>query len=80
MTKQKEITGFEIPKDLYDGPMNVKDAQEGVDYAQNAQKLAIKVLCIAYNSQITKLLKESILKSQEIDRLAGLLKKEGDKE
>ena len=71
--------------EVYEGPEAVKEAQDGVDFSLNQQKLAVRVLTIAYNSQITKLLKESILKSQEIDRLraeiqAKNIKKKGDKE
>jgi hypothetical protein len=66
--------------EVYEGPEAVKDAQNGIDYSLNQQKLAVKVLTIAYNSQITKLLKESIIKSQEIDRLrARILELQAEK-
>ena len=49
--------------------MQIDEATEGLDAALDTVKALIKVLVIAYNEEITKLLKESIEKSQTIEKL-----------
>ena len=49
--------------------MQIDEATEGLDAALDTVKALIKVLVIAYNQEITKLLKESIEKSQTIEKL-----------
>jgi hypothetical protein len=48
---------------------HIDEVNEGIDNALDTIKALIKVLVIAYNDEITKLLKESIGKSQEIEKL-----------
>jgi len=50
---------------------HINEVSEGLDAALDTVKALVKVLVIAYNEEITKLLKESIEKSQEIEKLAS---------
>ena len=47
----------------------INEVTEGLDAALDTVKALAKVLVIAYNEEITKLLKESIEKSQTIEKL-----------
>ena len=47
----------------------INEVSEGLDAALDTVKALVKVLVIAYNEEITKLLKESIEKSQTIEKL-----------
>ncbi len=47
----------------------IDEVSEGLDAALDTVKALIKVLVVAYNEEITKLLKESIEKSQTIEKL-----------
>ena len=49
--------------------MQIDEATEGLDAALDTVKALIKVLVIAYNEEITKLLRESIMQSQQIEKL-----------
>ena len=53
----------------------INEVTEGLDAALDTVKALVKVLVIAYNEEITKLLKESIEKSQEIIRLNDSLER-----
>ena len=55
---------------------NVDELSKGIDAAIDTVKALVKVLIIEYNDEITKLLKESITKSQEIEALKKQLKEE----
>jgi len=55
---------------------NVDEVSKGLDAAIDAVKALVKVLIIEYNDEITKLLKESITKSQQIEALKKQLKEE----
>ena len=55
---------------------NVDEVSKGLDAAIDTVKALVKVLIIEYNDEITKLLKESITKSQEIEALKKQLKEE----
>ena len=48
---------------------HINEVNEGIDNALDTVKALVKVLVIAYNEEITKLLKESIEKSQTIEKL-----------
>ena len=48
---------------------HINEVSEGLDAALDTVKALVKVLVIAYNEEITKLLKESIEKSQKIEKL-----------
>ena len=50
---------------------HIDEVNEGIDNALDTIKALVKVLVVAYNDEITKLLKESIEKSQEIEKLAS---------
>ena len=50
---------------------HINEVSEGLDAALDTVKALVKVLVIAYNEEITKLLKESIEKSQKIEKLAS---------
>ena len=50
---------------------HINEVNEGIDNALDTIKALVKVLVIAYNEEITKLLKESIEKSQEIEKLVN---------
>jgi len=50
---------------------HINEVSQGLDAALDTVKALVKVLVIAYNEEITKLLKESIEKSQEIEKLAS---------
>tara|TARA_R100000656_G_scaffold8590_1_gene9616 strand:+ start:92 stop:331 length:240 start_codon:yes stop_codon:yes gene_type:complete len=47
----------------------IDEVSEGLDAALDTVKSLVKVLVVAYNEEITKLLKESIEKSQTIEKL-----------
>ena len=47
----------------------IDEVSEGLDAALDTVKALIKVLVVAYNEEITKLLKESINQSQQIEKL-----------
>ena len=47
----------------------IDEVSEGLDAALDTVKSLVKVLVVAYNEEITKLLKESIEKSQIIEKL-----------
>ena len=49
--------------------MQIDEATEGLDAALDTVKALIKVLVIAYNEEITKLLIESINQNQQIEKL-----------
>ena len=55
---------------------NVDELSEGIDAAIDTVKTLVKVLIVEYNNEITKLLKESITKSQQIEALKKQLKEE----
>jgi len=55
---------------------NVDEVSKGLDAAIDTVKALVKVLIIEYNDEITKLLKESITKSQQIEALKKQLKEE----
>tara|TARA_Y100001951_G_scaffold6423_1_gene3988 strand:- start:431 stop:640 length:210 start_codon:yes stop_codon:yes gene_type:complete len=55
---------------------NVDEVSKGLDAAIDTVKALVKVLIIEYNDEITDLLKESIMKSQEIEALKKQLKEE----
>ena len=55
---------------------NVDEVSKGLDVAIDTVKALVKVLIIEYNDEITKLLKESIIKSQKIEELNGKLREE----
>ena len=55
---------------------NVDEVSKVLDTAIDTVKALVKVLIIEYNDEITKLLKESITKSQEIEALKKQLKEE----
>ena len=76
MDKEITMDKFRIPEITKHSRVGVNDAIENVFLAEGAQTVAIKVLIVAYNDEITKLLKESILKSQEIERLKRQIKGE----
>jgi len=48
---------------------HINEVSEGLDAALDTVKSLVKVLVIAYNDEITKLLTESIEKSQKIEKL-----------
>ena len=48
---------------------HIDEVNEGIDNALDTIKALVKVLVVAYNDEITKLLKESIEKSQTIEKL-----------
>jgi len=48
---------------------HIDEVNEGLDAAIDTVKALIKVLIVAYNVEITKLLRESIEKSQTIEKL-----------
>jgi len=48
---------------------HINEVNEGIDNALDTVKALVKVLVVAYNNEITKLLKESIEKSQTIEKL-----------
>ena len=48
---------------------HIDEVSQGLDAALDTVKALVKVLVIAYNEEITKLLKESIEKSQTIEKL-----------
>jgi hypothetical protein len=48
---------------------HIDEVTEGIDDALDTVKTLIKALVVAYNDEITKLLVESITKSQEIEKL-----------
>ena len=48
---------------------HIDEVNQGLDAAIETVKALVKVLVIAYNEEITKLLKESIEKSQTIEKL-----------
>jgi len=48
---------------------HIDEVSQGLDAALDTVKALVKVLIIAYNEEITKLLKESIEKSQTIEKL-----------
>jgi len=48
---------------------HINEVSQGLDAALDTVKALVKVLVIAYNEEITKLLKESIEKSQKIEKL-----------
>ena len=50
---------------------HINEVSQGLDAALDTVKALVKVLVIAYNEEITKLLKESIEKSQEIEKLVN---------
>ena len=49
--------------------MQIDEATEGLDAALDTVKALIKVLVISYNEEITKLLRESIMQCQQIEKL-----------
>ena len=49
--------------------MKIDEVNEGINAALDTVKSLVNVLVIAYNVEITKLLRESIEKSQEIEKL-----------
>ena len=49
--------------------LQIDEATEGLDAALDTVKALIKVLVIAYNEEITKLLIESINQNQQIEKL-----------
>ena len=49
--------------------MKIDEATQGIDAALDTVKALIKILVIAYNEEITKLLRESIIQSQQIEKL-----------
>jgi hypothetical protein len=51
---------------------NVDELSEGIDAAIDTVKTLVKVLIVEYNNEITKLLKETIIKSQKINDLEAL--------
>ena len=51
---------------------NVDELSEGIDTAIDTVKTLVKVLIVEYNNEITKLLKETIIKSQKINDLEAL--------
>ena len=48
---------------------HIDEVSEGLDAAIETVRSLVKVLVIAYNDEITKLLTESIEKSQTIEKL-----------
>ena len=52
---------------------HIDEVIEGLDAALDTVKALAKVVVVAYNEEITNLLKESIKKSQEIERLKDSL-------
>ena len=48
---------------------HINEVSQGLDAALDTVKALVKVLVIAYNEEISKLLKESIEKSQTIEKL-----------
>ena len=50
---------------------HIDEVNEGINAALDTVKSLVNVLVIAYNVEITKLLKESIEKSQEIEKLVN---------
>ena len=48
---------------------HIDEVSEGLDAAIETVRSLVKVLVIAYNDEITKLLTESIEKSQKIEKL-----------
>ena len=54
---------------------HIDEVSEGINAALDTVKSLVNVLVIAYNVEITKLLKESIEKSQEIIRLNDSLER-----
>ena len=48
---------------------HIDEVNQGVDAAIETVRSLVKVLVIAYNDEITKLLTESIEKSQKIEKL-----------
>ena len=48
---------------------HINEVNEGINAALDTVKSLVNVLVIAYNVEITKLLKESIEKSQTIEKL-----------
>ena len=55
--------------------LQIDEATEGLDAALDTVKALVKVLIVSYNDEITKLLTESIKKSQEIERLNDSLER-----
>ena len=51
---------------------NVDEVSKGLDAAIDTVKALVKVLIVEYNNEITKLLKETIIKSQKINDLEAL--------
>ena len=47
----------------------INEVTEGLDAALDTVKALVKTLVVAYNIEITKLLRESIEKSQTIEKL-----------
>jgi len=52
---------------------HIDEVNEGLDAAIDTVKALIKVLIVAYNDEITKILVESLKKSQEIESLKNKL-------
>jgi hypothetical protein len=52
---------------------HIDEVNEGLDAAIDTVKALIKVLIVAYNDEITKILVESLKKSQEIESLKDKL-------
>ena len=48
---------------------HIDEVSEGIDNALDTVKALVKTLVVAYNVEITKLLRESIEKSQTIEKL-----------
>ena len=48
---------------------HIDEVNEGLDAAIETVRALVKVLVVAYNDEITKLLTESIEKSQKIEKL-----------
>jgi len=48
---------------------HIDEVSEGLDAAIETVRALVKVLVVAYNDEITKLLTESIEKSQKIEKL-----------
>ena len=48
---------------------HINEVTEGLDAAMETVRALVKVLVVAYNDEITKLLTESIKKSQKIEKL-----------
>ena len=55
---------------------NIDEVTRGIDDTFDTARVLVKTLVVAYNDEVIKLLKETIEKSQEIERLKKQIKGE----